>query len=56
MTLGSLGEIVAVGIDVIGLVNGVRLVQLHAVPIDLLVDDADAVAGHADARASRRSG
>src|SRR6185312_8755518 len=42
-------EIVPVRVDVIRLVIGVRLVQANAVQVHLLVDDANAVAGHADA-------
>src|SRR5665213_77916 len=42
-------EIVAVRIDVIRLMIRVRLIQTNAVQVHLLVDQADAVAGHSDA-------
>ena len=47
--IGLARKIVAIGIDVIGLVDLVRLVQLHAVQVNLLVDHADAVARNAHA-------
>src|ERR1019366_8258668 len=45
--VGLAGEVVAIGIDLIGFVNFVGLVELHAIAVDLFVDDADAVAGDA---------
>ncbi len=47
-TLGSCGEIVAVTVDVAGLVVGVGLVDGMAVEDELFVGQVDAIAGDAD--------